>query len=351
MSARAGIVFAYSSNASCLRQSGSKVDGEWHLRRTRPSLTGTWLRPIRLPLPRMTLLEASFILAMLTLPIDARLATADDISHETGRVKLKALLEVSGMAASGQNPGILWMHNDGGSRHVYAVKTTGKVVSQVLPDVRAEDLEDIAIGPGPDPGVDYIYLGDIGDNDLKRREIRVIRLAEPSLQSGPGQPGASSGQALRLAYPDGPHDAEALMVDPRTGDLVIATKERDVTRLYVARSADLKSDSLTKLSLAATLDVGNVSAGDMSRNGTWIALRREETGWLWNRANGESLRATLAKRPRSIPVLGARQAKNGESIAFHPDSRGYFTISEGRQGSIYFFELPTPLKPLGASEK
>ena len=30
--------------------------------------------------------------------------------------------------------------------------------------------------------------------------------------------------ALRLRYPDGPHNAEAMLVDPRTGDLVIITK-------------------------------------------------------------------------------------------------------------------------------
>jgi hypothetical protein len=282
---------------------------------------------------------------------DGRLAAADDISHETGRVKLKALVEVSGIAASRQNPDILWMHNDGASKHIYAVKTTGKVVSQVVPDVTVEDLEDIAIGPGPGKGVDYIYLGDIGDNHLRRREIRVIRFAEPSFQGGFGQPPRAVGKAFRLAYPDGPHNAEALMVDPRNGDLVIATKERDVTRVYAAPAASLSGDRLTKLNLMATLEIGKVSAGDISRDGAWIALRREETGWLWNRASGESIQAALARTPRNIPVLGTKQAKNGESIAFDPDSHGYFTISEGRHGSIYYFALPTPSNPLEPGTK
>lgn len=141
------------------------------------------------------------------------------------------------------------------------------------------------------------------------------------------------------------------MVDPQTSDLVIATKEKNRTRVYVAAADDLNPENLTTLRLAATLDAGNVSAGDISRDGAWIALRREEVGWLWNRARGENLQSALARKPQDIPVLGKKQAKNGESIAFDPNGHGYFTISEGRQGSIYFFALPAPAKRLGPGAK
>jgi len=265
-------------------------------------------------------------------------AAADDISHEMGKIKAKSLLEISGIAASRKNPNVLWVHNDGDTKYLYAVTTTGSVVCQLATDVLVDDLEDMAIGPGPEKGVDYIiYLGDIGDNDSKRSNIRVIRFAEPSLEAAQGQPTAALGQVFRFTYPDGPHDAEALMVDPITGDVLIATKSKKESRVY--RAAALKND-FAKLELVATLDVDNVSAGDISRDGSLLALRKEETGWLWERRSGESLQTALARKPRKIPVLGKNQAKNGESIAFAPDGRGYFTISEGRQGKIYLFDLP-----------
>lgn len=307
------------------------------------TLAGTNIRPTGSILRAISLLAALQVATSLVAILDSSLnpptAAAADISHEMGKLKAKSLLEISGVAASRQNPNVLWMHNDGPSKFVYAVATTGAVISQVATDSPVDDLEDIAIGPGPEKGVDYIYLGDIGDNESKRPDVRVIRFAEPSLEAAQGQLTAAMGQVFRFAYPDGPHDAEALMVDPITGDVAIATKSKKEARVYLAAAAASKND-FSKLELVATLDVDNVSAGDISRDGSLIALRKEEIGWLWERRSGESLRTALARRPRNIPVLGKNQAKNGESIAFAPDGRGYFTISEGRQGKIYLFDLP-----------
>ena len=294
--------------------------------------------PVRRATPLLTALQVAVSLAaILNISMAPPKAAADDISHEMGKIKAKSLLEISGIAASRKNPNVLWVHNDGDTKYLYAVTTTGSVVCQLATEVLVDDLEDMAIGPGLEKGVDYIYLGDIGDNDSKRPDVRVIRFAEPSLEAAQGQPTAALGQVFRFAYPDGPHDAEALMVDPITGDVLIATKSKKESRVY--RAAALKND-FAKLELVAMLDVDNVSAGDISRDGSLIALRKEETGWLWERRSGESLQTALARKPRKIPVLGKNQGNNGESIAFAPDGRGYFTISEGRQGKIYLFDLP-----------
>jgi hypothetical protein len=291
---------------------------------------------------RRFLIALRFAVSLVTIlvsSLDPPMAAAADISHEMGKIKAKSLLEISGIAASRQNSNVLWMHNDGDTKFVYAVATTGAVICQVATDSPADDVEDIAIGPGPEKGVDYIYLGDIGDNGSKRPNVRVIRFAEPALKARQDQPGQAMGQSFSFTYPDGPHDAEALMVDPITGDVVIATKSKKETRVYLATAKAPKND-FANLVLIATLEVDDVSAGDISHDGSLIALRKEETGWLWERRSGESLRTALARKPRKIPVLGKNQAKNGEAIAFAADGRGYFTISEGRQGKIYLFDLP-----------
>ena len=122
--------------------------------------------------------------------------------YQLGRIQANRLEEVSGIAASRQNPHILWMHNDGDAEQLYAVHTSGRVVARVQLPAQVTDLEDIAIGPGPEHGVDYLYLGDIGDNDEDRDEIRVFRFAEPKLHSG-GSIELTAGkiEQLRLTYP------------------------------------------------------------------------------------------------------------------------------------------------------
>src|SRR5262245_40329510 len=104
-----------------------------------------------------------------------------DISHELGRIKPEQLREISGLAVSRLNPGILWLHNEGDSGHLVAVSTSGKLAAVLKCRAAIKDLEEIAIGPGPEKEVDYLYLGDVGDNDVKRREIQVVRFPEPNL--------------------------------------------------------------------------------------------------------------------------------------------------------------------------
>ena len=135
--------------------------------------------------------------------------------------------EASGLIGSRQNPGVLWTHNDsayGGS--IFAIATNGPLLGRYyVPTAGFGNYEDISFGPGPNPEHQYIYLGDIGDNFVSRFNIRVFRFPEPAVylyqsNSPPTLPLPGS-QEITLYYPDGPHDAECLMVDPPTGDLFI----------------------------------------------------------------------------------------------------------------------------------
>ena len=76
----------------------------------------------------------------------------------------------------------------------------------------AVDWEDIAIDGKT------IYIGDIGDNAAVRPSIVVYRVTEPALTAK-----SVNATTFTLRYPDGPHDAEALMVDP----LEAAARDRD----------------------------------------------------------------------------------------------------------------------------
>ena len=58
----------------------------------------------------------------------------------------------------------------------------------------------------------------------------VYRVAEPALSTATrkftkNRPGSTEpAEAIRLRYPDGKHDAETLLVHPRTGNIYIVTK-------------------------------------------------------------------------------------------------------------------------------
>jgi hypothetical protein len=55
------------------------------------------------------------------------------------------------------------------------------------------------------------------------------------------------------------------------------------------------------------------------------------------REPGQSVGDALKVAPLTIPVIGQPVEPNGESIAFHPDAHGYYTISEGAAQPLYYF--------------
>jgi hypothetical protein len=261
--------------------------------------------------------------------------------RETGRIRVRNLGEVSGLAVSRKNPDVIWVHNDGGRKQVFAVTTAGQLVTRVRVDVQLIDVEDIAIGPGPEKGVDYVYLGDIGDNSSGRPDIRLVRFAEPALKGNKDKKTDASGvEEFRLRYPDGPHDAEALLVDPTTGDVFIVVKENHRTRLYRAGAESLRAGSPAALELVGYLNVEDVSAGDISPAGDLIILRDEDRGWMWNRPPGSSVASSFQRAPRPVLVRAAKQAQNGEAVGFTPDGKSYYTVSEGDQEAIVIFPVP-----------
>jgi hypothetical protein len=266
-------------------------------------------------------------------------SAAGESARELGTIKIKGLNEISGIAASRQNPYVYWLHNDGDQGKLFAVRATGKLAGVIDCPVAVEDVEDVAIGPGPIDGVDYLYLGDIGDNNSSRREIQVLRFVEPKL-SGDGKIEVDHVARFRLVYPDTPHDAEALLVDPLTRDLYVITKEPGRARLYRAPASKLRDGAAITLELAGTPNVSKVSAGAISPDGRRIILRQDTTGWLWQRDAGESFSEVLAKQPTQIPVRGDKQGPNGEAVTFSPDGRRYCTISEGKRQAIYDFPVP-----------
>jgi len=263
-----------------------------------------------------------------------------------GIVTAPEIREASGIVASRQNPGVLWTHNDSGfGGSVFALSTNGALLGRYYaPTAFGGNYEDIAIGPGPNPEHHYIYLGDIGDDFFSRFSIRVFRFPEPAIylyqsNSPPILP-AVTAQEIELLYPDGPFDAEGLMVDPLTGDLFIVTKQDPNARLYHATRAQLDGGGPVPLTFVREMSFSgfrSVSAADISPDGRLIAMRRNGRAWIWNRALTQTVSNALAVSGITGQVATNPEDVNGEAIGFHPTGLGYYTISEGSPTTNNYF--------------
>ena len=120
--------------------------------------------------------------------------------HKVGTVQSALIGEASGLAASRKNPGVLWVHNDDGPACVYAMTAEGKHLGVYnLEGAKMRDWEDIAIGPGPEPNVDYIYVGAIGDNNSKHKSIKIYRVPEPNVDANQTPAVVTVGALKRLS--------------------------------------------------------------------------------------------------------------------------------------------------------
>jgi hypothetical protein len=264
-------------------------------------------------------------------------------SSEAGTVRDPALREISGIDAGSASPGVWWLHNDSGNpARLFAIDRRGRTLrTYSLAGVTAVDWEDIAVGPGPTPGASYLYVGDIGDNGANRSEVQVLRVREPTVS--PGRAVTLDDVAtLRLRYPDGPRNAEALVVDPQRRQLYVIEKRQDGRPAGIYRApAGLPDGSRTTLRRVGALRLGAglgnaVTAADVSADGARLAVRTYGAVLLWQRPRGRTIVQALTG-PRCVgPIPFELQ---GEAIAFRPDGRGYATIAEGARQTLHLVAI------------
>lgn len=256
---------------------------------------------------------------------------------EVGRVRDPRLTEISGVVASRAHPGVLWVHNDSGdSARLFALAADGAVRGEVaVRGAEARDWEDIAFGPGPGgaaAGRPWIYVADMGDNKLRRPGVQVYRFPEPAAADG-----GVDAQRIDLNFGDGaPHNVEAMLIDPRSGDLLLVTKvaAAGAAQLFRAKASDIATGRAT-LQAAGVVDVGALVTGaDVSADGTRAVVRTYDGAYAWQVRPGETLEGALLRRPTLF------DAPRSEAIAFTPDGADWMSISEGENVPIWRQRVP-----------
>jgi len=139
------------------------------------------------------------------------------------------LSEVSGLAASRQHEGIVWLHDDGDNpARLFAVNTSGRRVATFgIDGVTKTDWEDIAAFELE--GRHYLLLADTGDNGGLRRTLQLHVIEEPG---GLTNARLTPAWSLAFRWPDGARDCEAVAVDAERGEILLVSKKREPPELF-----------------------------------------------------------------------------------------------------------------------
>jgi len=290
------------------------------------------------------------------LPVDESFFEAGIVQ---GELDTKEMKEASGLAESSNNPDLLWAHNDGGDKaRIFLIDKEAHYKATVwFAGTTHRDWEDMAVGPGPGEGKNYIYVGDIGDNDSKHKYKYIYRVEEPVVDwnRSPDTTLASI-DCIKFELPDGPRDAEAMMLDPLTRDIYLISKREQKVNLYRLPYPQSTTETITAELVLPKLEFNQfekksvsknenetlingyhsayynqIVSCDMSKDGNEVLIKSYSSVYYWKRKKGESIVKLLKRTPTLLPYAPEPQ---GEAIAFDLEGKGYYTLSEERDKTL-----------------
>ena len=234
--------------------------------------------------------------------------------------------ESSGVVASRRYADVFWTHNDGGGpkkQVLYAIDREGntRAFFSVI-DVTLHDWEDIAID-----NAGHLYIGDIGNNNAKRKTLAVYEIDEPNPQAGTGA--ISPKRAWKLKFPGAPFDCESLFVCKDYGYVV--SKVFNNTRAQIFRFPLKETKWPLTLELVATTKIESpVTGADISADGTLLGLVAKNGAYVF-RIAGDVTRVSNA-----TPHHTKLKNEHIEGCCFVPE--GLLVTSERRM--IFLFTDP-----------
>lgn len=244
-------------------------------------------------------------------------------------VKDPRAVELSGLVAiNGGYVAINDSQTDPARTRIFWLNQTCAITRTVSYPTAARDPEDVGVARDG-----TVWVADIGDNVTAPQRRRTIALWRVP---------ASGGTPVihRLAYPDGPHDAEALLLTA-DGQPIIITKEIDgraglyqPTGPLVASAAE--GVPLRRVGEFAPISTGiNNSLGDIGEllvtgaattvDRSRVTLRTYTAAYEWDVPGGDLVKAITSGRPRVTVLPDERQ---GEAITYTVDGSAFVTVSD-----------------------
>ncbi|MES2880770.1 MAG: hypothetical protein V4676_01385 [Bacteroidota bacterium] len=223
--------------------------------------------------------------------------------------------EISGIADSKTSPGNIWAHEDSGNPPELILISHEGVVQKKIPikNIVNRDWEEMILWKNE------IYIAEIGDNNLTATEYFFYKFPEPSTTTDT----VRNVTTIRFQYSDGPHNAEAFLIDPSTNDLLIVTKNGMASQVY--KIAFPFSTGINTATVVATLPYTGVVAAAQSPDGKEIILKTYTSLYYYKVSGTNNFTQTLQG---SNTTLGYQPEPQGEAICFTQKNNGFFTLSE-----------------------
>jgi hypothetical protein len=213
--------------------------------------------------------------------------------------------------------GYLWVNEDSGTPASLTLvsKHSGQTLKKIaIKGAKNRDWEDMCLS-----GTD-IYIADIGDNKLSYPSYNIYIFPEPAANATT----VSTFSKINFTYSDGKHDAEAFLVDPKTKDIYIITKNDAQSGIYKL----IYPYSLTNLNTARAVGklkyTGVVSAA-ISADAKQILIKTYTSLKLYNYKPGQSIPESLNNESKNLPYILEPQ---GEAVTFSNDNKCIYTLSE-----------------------
>ncbi|MFF0307152.1 hypothetical protein ACFYSC_06975 [Streptosporangium sp. NPDC004379] len=300
---------------------------EAQVRGAEPERSGAVASQTRAQVREGTAKRSQTVVSQVRVQAQARVRTAardDDEGRPLFTFKDRRITESSGLAVSPTHPDVYYTHNDSSAGPVfYAVGPAGRTrATFTLRGASARDWEGMAASKDPGTGRGVLWFADIGDNfDGAWPDVSVYRVDEPAAMRDATLPAVR----YRFRYEDGKHNAEGVMVHPRTGRLYVVTKQF-AGGVYAAPKR-LRTDRINVLRRVGSAPIMATDAA-YAPDGSSFVIRTYFSATVY-RAPGEEISRV------SMPPL-----EQAESIAYTPDGRALLTGSEGVGSPVYRVPLP-----------
>jgi hypothetical protein len=251
-------------------------------------------------------------------------------------VQDRAIKEASAIVASHRFPGIYWTLNDSGnSPMIYAIDEQGKSRGTFrVEGAENTDWEAMGLGPGKD-GKPALYIGDIGDNDGKRRDLQIYRVPEPEPMAPANKPPSGrtdDAESFKISYPSGARDAETMLVHPTTGEILIVTKDTPGRASVFKVPQPLDPKNTMKLEKVADLDISQagiksdvIDDGTVAADASRVTIRTYGSALEYDVPQGASLASIWDQIPRLLKITDPPQ---GEGITYRLDGKSLISIGE-----------------------
>ncbi len=225
-----------------------------------------------------------------------------------------------------RHPGVLWTHADGAGSDLFAVDAAGQVIARFPIQPGTRDWEDVALSTCGDGG-SCLYLADTGDNYEERPFARILRTAEPD----PVSPSTLRTDVFPVRFPDGPRDAEALLVLPGERVLVVTKGRNDPVTVYrypgVLRPDTVVLEEIQRLSDGARFLPRQVTGGSVAPGGELAAIRTYESLQFYHVRSD-----TLVPVDGGLVNLRTLNEAQGEGVGIGLDGRVFLTSEGGPLG-------------------